>query len=78
MSKVKPFLYMLGKGGISVLQTALFCCISFNVPLSIRKISVPRDVRNLKIIHMTSSGENGLNTGSNTSRKWDRTRCPGE
>ena len=24
MSKVKPFLYMLGKGGISVLQTAIF------------------------------------------------------
>ena len=24
MSKVKPILYMLGKGGISVLQTAIF------------------------------------------------------
>ena len=27
---------------------------------------------------MTSSGKNGLNIRTNTSPKWDRTRCPKE
>ena len=31
MSKVKPILYMLGKGGISVLQTAIFYVIALYV-----------------------------------------------
>ena len=32
MSKVKPILYMLGKGGISVLQTAIFMDEVLKVP----------------------------------------------
>ena len=31
MSKVKPILYMLGKGGISVLQTAIFDKVSVSI-----------------------------------------------
>ena len=31
MSKVKPILYMLGKGGISVLQTAIFLSVLTSV-----------------------------------------------
>ena len=34
MSKVKPILYMLGKGGISVLQTAIFSLKSTKAKVS--------------------------------------------
>ena len=41
VSKVKPFLYMLGKGGISVLQTAIF---SFTVmPNFAEKVEIAVD-----------------------------------
>ena len=45
MSKVKPILYMLGKGGISVLQTAIFYLVTLTlqVDLLLKKIVLDYD-----------------------------------
>ena len=46
LSKVKPFLYMLGKGGISVLQTAIFSDLT---PLGLLPYLLILDVSHNKV-----------------------------
>ena len=61
--------------------------ISLHSGNGLRKIEVPRDIRNSKSGNMISSRENSLNVrskiakvprGTNARPKWDRTRCPEE